>query len=566
MMTRRYVRAIIQLSTATVIGILLLFLLDSRFRVLPASVHTFLPAHHAGLVITDVTVKTCSTVNLLTSCKSPGETWHRIEKDLYLGTGWVSSGYVFVERKKEEDLLPDDKIVVDLAVSRLVPTNGAKDEAGEQWESRPAGIWIKRSGRRHASDSNQAVTSVDVLFGPDAVEPRKGWEIKDTALLLDSAGEKQGARLSIRRGKPAPITKTIPRINENGKFKILQVADLHLSTGVGVCRDAFPENHGPCEADTRTLEFIGKILDDEKPDLVVLSGDQVNGDTAPDAQTAIFKFAELFIKRKIPYATIFGNHDDEKTLSRAAQMDHFIYRYSSGWSGQRSLPPGPKPLPIVGNARDFPPADEISGVGNYYVEILARGSSKHSALTLYLLDTHAYTPDERKYEGYDWLKQNQIDWFKSTAQGLKKAHREYTKVHMDLAFIHIPLPEYVSENMTFIGEAREGVTAPAFNSGFRDALVEEGVLMVSCGHDHANDYCGLSMQKDHPALWMCYGGGSGFGGYGGYGGYHRRVRLFDIDMNEARVTTYKRLEYGETEKRIDEQIIVEGGKVVAPIR
>ncbi|KFY94720.1 hypothetical protein V498_03756 [Pseudogymnoascus sp. VKM F-4517 (FW-2822)] len=545
MMTRRYVRAIIQLSTATVVGILLLVLLDSRFRVLPASVHTFLPAHHAGLVITDVTVKTCSTVNLFTSCKSPGETWHRIEKDLYLGTGWVNSGYVFVERKKEEDLLPDDKIVVDLAVSRLVPTNEAKNEADEQWESRPAGIWIKRTGRRHASDSSHAVTSVDVLFGPDAVEPRKGWEIKDTALLLDSAGEKQGARISIRRGKAAPITKTIPRINENGKFKILQVADLHLSTGVGVCRDAMPENGDPCEADTRTLEFIGKVLDDEKPDLVVLSGDQVNGDTAPDAQTAIFKFAELFIKRKIPYATIFGNHDDEKTLSRPAQMDlieSLPYSISEA---------GPK---------------ELSGVGNYYVEVLARGSSKHSALTLYLLDTHAYTPDERTYQGYDWLKQDQIDWFKSTAQGLKKAHREYTKVHMDLAFIHIPLPEYTGEHVKVVGKYREGVTAPTFNSGFRDALVEEGILMVSCGHDHANDYCALSMQKDLPALWMCYGGGSGFGGYGGYNGYHRRVRLFDIDMNEARITTYKRLEYGETEKRIDEQIIVEGGKVVAPIQ
>lgn len=453
-------RAIIQLSTATVVCILLLILLDSRFRVLPASVHTFLPAHHAGLVITDVTVKTCSTVNLFTSCKSPGETWHRIEKDLYLGTGWVNSGYVFVERKKEEDLLPDDKIVVDLAVSRLVPTNEAKNEADEQWESRPAGIWIKRTGRRHASDSSHAVTSVDVLFGPDAVEPRKGWEIKDTALLLDSAGEKQGARISIRRGKAAPITKTIPRINENGKFKILQVADLHLSTGVGVCRDAMPENGDPCEADTRTLEFIGKVLDDEKPDLVVLSGDQVNGDTAPDAQTAIFKFAELFIERKIPYATIFGNHDDEKTLSRPAQMDlieSLPYSISEA---------GPK---------------ELSGVGNYYVEILARGSSKHSALTLYLLDTHAYTPDERTYHGYDWLKQDQIDWFKSTSQGLKKAHREYTKVHMDLAFIHIPLPEYVGEHVRVVGKYREGVTAPTFNSGFRDALVEEGILMVSCG-------------------------------------------------------------------------------------
>jgi hypothetical protein len=60
---------------------------------------------------------------------------------------------------------------------------------------------------------------------------------------------------------------------------------------------------------------------------------------------------------------------------------------------------------------------------------------------------------------------------------------------------------------------------------------------------------------------MCYGGGSGFGGYGGYGGYHRRLRVFDIDMNIARITTWKRLEYGETEKRIDEQIIVDEGRV-----
>lgn len=63
---------------------------------------------------------------------------------------------------------------------------------------------------------------------------------------------------------------------------------------------------------------------------------------------------------------------------------------------------------------------------------------------------------------------------------------------------------------------------------------------------------------------MCYGGGAGFGGYGGYGDYVRRVRFFDIDMNEARITTYKRLEYGDTEARIDKQIIVDGGSVQPP--
>ena len=84
--------------------------------------------------------------------------------------------------------------------------------------------------------------------------------------------------------------------------------------------------------------------------------------------------------------------------------------------------------------------------------------------------------------------------------------------------------------------------------------------------DHANEYCMLSAdeEKQKPQLWMCYGGGAGFGGYGGYGEYVRRVRFFDIDANQARIKTYKRLEYGDTKSRIDEQIIVDGGKPMPP--
>lgn len=126
------------------------------------------------------------------------------------------------------------------------------------------------------------------------------------------------------------------------------------------------------------------------------------------------------------------------------------------------------------------PAD-IDGVGNYYVEVLAPGGGSHSALTIYLLDTHSYSPDETKFKGYDWLKKNQIDWFKTTAQGLKRSHDEYSHIHMNLAFIHIPLPEYRDKEMPVKGEWRERVTAPGFNTGFRDALIAENVVMVSCG-------------------------------------------------------------------------------------
>ena len=472
-----------------------------------------------------------------------------MEKDLYLSRGWLTHAFIHIERKRESELTEKDRVILDVRVGSLDPVTSEKNQGAERWESRAGGIWLKRTSKHRESDSVKAITAIDVLFGSDVVEARPGWELTSQALILPNAGgENQEAFLSVRRGPPIAIEKPTLRVRKDGKFKVLQVADLHLSTGPGICRDPEPPLHngGKCDADPRSLTFITSVLDSEHPDLVVLSGDQVNGETAADAQSAVFKFAHLFIERRIPFATIFGNHDDEGSLSREALMQlTYSLPYSLSESGPTS----------------------VDGIGNYYVEILARGTSSHSALTLYLLDTHGYSPDERQFRGYDWLKKNQIAWFKSTSQELKNSpsHRDYTHHHMDMAFIHIPLPEYrnVGDIVASTGNQPENPTAPAFNSGFKDALVEEGVLAVSCGHDHVNDYCALSRNVEgKPELWMCYAGGSGFGGYGGYGGYHRRVRLFEFDMNEARIVTWKRVEYGETEKALDKTIIVESGRVV----
>lgn len=547
-MTRRIVRTLTQLGAAAGF-ILLVVLLDRNYRVLPKTIHGYMPTHHHGLVVTDITIASCSSVNVFSSCDLDPAVWHRIDKELYLGRAWVSRAYLYVKRKQEEDLTADDSVVMDVAVGRLDP--GRNADGAKVWEARPGGLWIKRSSRT-SSDSKDVVTNVDVLFGDDAVEARDGWAVTGTPLLLDT-GALLSVHLSVHRGNLKERKKPKPRVPDNGRFKIMQVADLHLSNGVGECREAIPDSYagGKCEADPRTLDFVAKMLDEEKPDFVVLSGDQVNGETAPDAPTAILKYAALLVKRKIPYVGIFGNHDDEKTMSRARQMALM------------------ETLPYSLSAAGPP---EVDGVGNYYVEIMARGGSDHSALTIYLFDTHAYSSDERRYPGYDWVKPSQIEWFKRTAAGLKKKHAEYTHRHMDIAFIHIPLTEYAIPELPRVGEWREGVTAPMFNSGFRDTLVDEGIVMVSAGHDHCNDYCSLSLQGDAdlkkqpltPTLWMCYAGGVGFGGYAGYGDYVRRVRLFEVDTNNARITTWKRVEHGNTGARMDQQIIVDGGRPVAP--
>jgi hypothetical protein len=180
-MTRRIFRSGVQLALLALSIFFLIYFIDARYRVLPSTIHNHLPAHHPGLVVTDITVNICNMGN----CKLPADKWHRIEKDLYLKSGWFSKAYVHIQRKKEEELTNEDRVVIDVRVSRLDPSKGEKGDEAEKWESRPGGIWLKRSGGRHVSDTNKAVTSVDVLFGVDAVDPRLNWEIRENALTRE---------------------------------------------------------------------------------------------------------------------------------------------------------------------------------------------------------------------------------------------------------------------------------------------------------------------------------------------------------------------------------------------
>ena len=162
---------------------------------------------------------------------------------------------------------------------------------------------------------DQAVTEVDVLFGMDAVDPRPQWALMRPSLQLNAQPKVPVARLSVLRGraKPRPDARAALRVREDGKFKIVQISDTHMVTGVGVCKDAI-DAHGKnlpeSEADPLTVDFIGKILDVEKPDLVILTGDQLHHNIS-DSQSALFKVVAPIIERSIPFAAVFGNHDSE---------------------------------------------------------------------------------------------------------------------------------------------------------------------------------------------------------------------------------------------------------------
>jgi metallophosphoesterase superfamily enzyme len=106
----------------------------------------------------------------------------------------------------------------------------------------------------------------------------------------------------------------------------------------------------PCDqSDNVTSSLVGRVLDAEKPSLVIFTGDQLNGQgTSWDPKSVLAKFATALTDRGIPWAAVFGNHDDESGVSKEDQMKLM-----------RALPyslvePGPS---------------DVHGVGNYVLKV-----------------------------------------------------------------------------------------------------------------------------------------------------------------------------------------------------
>lgn len=222
-----------------------------------------------------------------------------------------------------------------------------------------------------------------------------------------------------------------------------------------------------------------------------------------------------------------------------------------------------------------PGPEQVDGIGNFYLQVLAPAPSQLSLSTLYFLDSHGQIPSKIHNPDYDPIKQSQIDWFTNTSQTQRRARKDDSDnpFYLSIAFLHIPLPEFGDRHLSIRnGHRREPTEGPRFNSHFYDALVKEGVSALGCGHDHVNDFCALLPQQTQhdsgkapqPGPWLCYGGGSGFGGYCSYGGkrVHRRARVWELDTSTGSLKTWMRVEY--VKDRVDELVLVESGVVVDP--
>lgn len=294
------------------------------------------------------------------------------------------------------------------------------------------------------------------------------------------------------------------RFRPDGTFKIAQFTDTHYI-------------HDDARADT-VIKNIRHVMEAERPDLVMLTGDVIYGKPAEQSLRDVLDAVAAF---NVPFGIVFGNHDDEQGLDRAALL-RIAQTYPTNVT--RTEP-------------------DIHGSSNY-VLTLARHDGTDTAAVIYAIDSNAYSQIEG-VKGYDYVRSDQVEWYRRTSRTLTAANGG--KPLPAYAFFHIPLPEY-NEAVTggeaaLIGTRKERVCAPALNSGLFAAMKECGdVRATFAGHDHNNDYAVL-----WHGILLAYGRYSG--GNTVYNDLPNGARLIELHEDGQRFDTWVRLADGQVLNR-----------------
>ncbi|KAI7733751.1 hypothetical protein M8C21_014016 [Ambrosia artemisiifolia] len=163
-------------------------------------------------------------------------------------------------------------------------------------------------------------------------------------------------KITIKKHPHLPL-----RFNSDGTFKILQVADMHYGTGLTRCRDVLSSEFDSC-SDLNTTWFLKRMIEDEKPDFIAFTGDNIFGSSTNDAAESLFKAFGPAMDSRLPWAAVLGNHDQESTMTREELMS-FISLMDYSLSQPNPLtqdPTDPTKQKIM---------TEIDGFGNYDLRV-----------------------------------------------------------------------------------------------------------------------------------------------------------------------------------------------------
>lgn len=311
----------------------------------------------------------------------------------------------------------------------------------------------------------------------------------------------------------------------DGEFKIMQVADLQDS---GFATPA-------------TYDYLGSLIKEEDPDLIVLTGDNISGGVGEESieslarwhvKKAIDETMSFFETFNIPVAVVFGNHDAEGQISKEEQMAMYqTYKCCVG----------------------FDEGESLYGCGTYNLPILSSDGEK-VVYNLWMFDSNMY---DAVNGGYDYVHEDQIAWYVETSNALKAANGGVPVPSM--SFQHIIVNEIydalVEVEAGTPGSIPYGDKALALPEGtgilgegpcpgtqdslqFETMVAQGDVKAMFFGHDHVNSFV-----VPYQGIDIVNTPTSGFGSYGDSA--TRGVRIITINENDTSKYETKVINYFE---------------------
>lgn len=214
------------------------------------------------------------------------------------------------------------------------------------------------------------------------------------------------------------------------EFKILQLTDIQTidlsQTEKGTLRRSQLENafygDGVYDEEKRVWRYVRALADIAKPDMIIITGDCVYGET-DDNGSVWRRMINEMNSLNVPWSFCFGNHDNESMkgvlwqAETAARDEYCVF--------------------AQGN---------VTGNSNFNI-LVKRGV--RTLYNIYILDTNGCREIANPGEGLDvdnpdydriakdeGIYPDQLEWFYSTASEVNKAAAEKTPL---LAFFHIPI-------------------------------------------------------------------------------------------------------------------------------
>lgn len=308
-----------------------------------------------------------------------------------------------------------------------------------------------------------------------------------------------------------------PVIDDDGYYtfttdkdmKVIQLTDVHIGAGFMSTKK-----------DSMAINAVSAMLTEEKPDLVVVTGDisypvPFQAGTFNNKNSAKL-FALLMEKLGVYWCLGFGNHDTEAySYYTREDIANTIYSDKEAY---------PHCLFQIG-------PDEVDGYGNYIIK--QKNTKGEINQGFVVVDSHSYTDND--YLGimwkYDCVHKNQVEWYENEINALTKENNG--KTPKTLMFFHIPPKEMQdayyeyrdnkfndTENARYLygkdGEKDAVVYSSSKNNGLFDKCLELGSTQcIFFGHDHLNsfamDYKGIKMTYGLSVDYLAYPGIAKFG-------------------------------------------------------